>query len=193
MERIAGCILTGGKNRRMEGHKKLFLSYEGERFFERILRALSPFQRIYLSVDEKTPYEAAQLPMIVDRYQAIGAIGGIYSALSECTEEALFFVACDMPHIDTKTVRRVTEAYCANPQLTLVEADGWIQPLFGIYPKTLLSVLEGQIQSGNYRMRSLLEQMPYQTVSLSADSHAADNINTVAEYNALIARSAENN
>ncbi|MCQ2441745.1 MAG: molybdenum cofactor guanylyltransferase [Oscillospiraceae bacterium] len=188
MQSIAGCILTGGKNRRMEGNKKLFLSYNGEAFFQRILRAFAPFEQVYLSVDEKAPYEGANLPMIVDRYQAIGAMGGIYSALRECTEEALFFVACDMPHIDAETVQRVIEAYHSNPGLTLVEADGRIQPLFGIYPKVLLPVVERQIQLKNYRMRSLLEQIPYNTVSLTAGSHAADNINTVEEYKELVSR-----
>lgn len=194
MKRIAGCILTGGKNRRMEGNKKLFLSYNGERFFERILRAFTPFERVYLSVDEKAPYEGAKLPMIVDRYQGIGAMGGIYSALSECTEEALFFAACDMPHIDNETVQRVIEAYRSNPRLTLVEADGRIQPLFGIYPKELLPVVEQQIQLKNYRMRSLLERIPYHTVPLTAGSRAADNINTVKEYRELLSQSeTENN
>lgn len=186
MERIAGCILTGGKNRRMNGNKKLFLSYEGKSFLDHLLQALSSLEKVYLSVDDKAPYQSTKLPLIVDHYQAIGAIGGIYSALTECDEDELFFVACDMPHIDAETVQAVLTAYHKRPQLTLVEAEGRIQPLFGIYPKSVLPVLAEQIQAQNYRMRSLLAQLPYNVVLLTAGSRAADNINTVTEYERLI-------
>ena len=48
---IAGYILTGGKNRRMNGEKKLFLEYKGKTFFDHIKNSLQLFSNIYLSVD----------------------------------------------------------------------------------------------------------------------------------------------
>lgn len=48
---IAGYILTGGQNRRMNGAKKLLLTYRGRTFLEWIMDALRLFPKVYLSVD----------------------------------------------------------------------------------------------------------------------------------------------
>ena len=66
VENIAGYILTGGKNRRMGGEKKLFLSLDGKSFLERIREAMKDFSVIYLSVETKEPYEGVGLPLIED-------------------------------------------------------------------------------------------------------------------------------
>lgn len=183
---IAGYILTGGQNRRMNGQKKLFLEYEGKTFCQHIVDAFCPIDTIFLSVDSTGPYESASLPMVTDRWPGIGPMGGIASGLTVCEEEALFVVACDMPFVDRKTVEKVLMAYRSKPILTLVELNGRTQPLFGIYPRSLLPALEAQIAAGNYRMYSFLAQVEHQNVIIDPDSHAADNINTVYEYQQLL-------
>ena len=50
---VAGYILSGGKNTRMEGQKKLFLHYGGATFCQRILHACDCLPAVYLSVDQK--------------------------------------------------------------------------------------------------------------------------------------------
>ena len=66
---VAGYILSGGKNTRMEGQKKLFLHYGGATFCQRILHACDCLPAVYLSVDKKEPYEEAGLPMVEDRWR----------------------------------------------------------------------------------------------------------------------------
>lgn len=183
---IAGYILTGGQNRRMNGRKKLFLDYQGETFCQRLLNALAPLQRIYLSVESKLPYTELNLPMVVDIQPKAGPMGGIYSGLFCCPEDALFVVACDMPFVDRETVEKVIAAYEQTGKLTLVEIGGRVQPLFGVYPKSLWLLLESLIWEGSYRMYDMLELTDYQTVSIARDSHAADNINTLEEYQKLV-------
>lgn len=58
---VAGYILSGGRNTRMEGQKKLFLRYAGETFCQRILHACDCLPAVYLSVDNKEPYRKAGL------------------------------------------------------------------------------------------------------------------------------------
>ena len=94
---VAGYILSGGRNTRMEGQKKLFLRYAGETFCQRILHACDCLPAVYLSVDNKEPYRKAGLPMVEDRWRGIGPLGGIASGLLTCKEDALFVMACDMP------------------------------------------------------------------------------------------------
>lgn len=185
---IAGYILTGGQNRRMGGEKKLFLEYEGKPFYRHILSAFSMFPRTFLSVEAEEPYREVGLPMVVDIYPGIGPMGGIYAGLMSCFEDALFVVACDMPKVDQKTVRRVVRAYQETGKLTLVEANGRVQPLFGIYPRSMALLLESLIWERNYRMRELLELTDYVLVPLEEGSTAAENVNTREDYRKLLDR-----
>lgn len=186
---IAGYILSGGKNTRMNGEKKLFLTYEGETFGQRIVKACSCFANIYLSVDQKEGYESLGLPMVEDRWQGIGPMGGICSGLLQCSEEALFVLACDMPMIDSQTIRRLLETYGSQQeeqkQIVIAEAEDGLHPLFGIYPKHILPTALEMIGEGNYRMMHLLKRVGYQTVRLDADQYAVTNVNTLEELKGL--------
>ena len=162
---VAGYILSGGKNTRMEGQKKLFLHYGGETFCQRILHACDCLPAVYLSVDKKEPYEEAGLLMVEDRWREIGPIGGIASGLVSCEEDALLVMACDMPMIDTESVQRLLDTYRENTSVILAaEQNGRIHPLFGIYPKHVLPVAMQMIREGDYRMMHLLERAGYRTL-----------------------------
>lgn len=187
---IAAYILTGGKSRRMKGQDKLFLSYQGAAFHEHICRAFSSFSSVYLSVaaaTDKKRYEALGLPMVADLVPGLGPMGGIYSGLSSCRENWLFVVACDMPLIDQKTVAQVMYSYqkTEGRQVMVTESGGRIQPLFGIYPRTVLPVMEEMIREGNYRMRDFVLRSGARVLSLGEDSPVKVNINTEEEYNIL--------
>lgn len=181
---IAGYILTGGKNRRMNGKKKIFLEYKGEAFYQHILHAFCGLSSIYLSVDCVEPYQMLPFPMIIDKYPNLGPLGGIYSGLCTCQEEALFVTACDMPLIDTETVQRVIDTYKKEKNITIVQAGNQIHPLLGIYPKTILPLVRSMIEEKNYRMMNLLDLTEVSVVQLK-NSRIVENINTVKEYERL--------
>lgn len=181
---VAGYILSGGRNSRMEGQKKLFLRYAGETFCQRILYACDCLPAVYLSVDNKEPYREAGLPMVEDRWKEIGPLGGIASGLLECKEEALLVLACDMPMIDRETVERMLKMYekIENSPVLVASQSGRIHPLFGIYPKRVLPFAEELIREGDYRIMHLLERAGYQTLELDEESRAMENINSTEEY-----------
>lgn len=205
---VAGYILSGGRNTRMEGQKKLFLRYAGETFCQRILHACDCLPAVYLSVDKKEPYKEAGLSMVEDRWKGIGPLGGIASGLLECKEDALFVMACDMPMIDRKTVERMLKTYEAMlrkpvldagqqdgaesvtsadlyPPVLVASQNGRIHPLFGIYPKRVLPFAEELIREGDYRIMHLLERAGYRTLELETENCAMENINSTEEYRRL--------
>lgn len=184
--KLAGYILAGGENRRMDGKKKLFLEYGGESFCRHILCAFhnQGFSEIYLSVEAQAPYEQTGLPLVVDAYPGAGPLGGLCTGLKMCPEEALFTVACDMPCINSKSVENMVRAFQQHGGVVVAQAGGRLQPLFAIYPKTVLPVLESMIQKKDYRMTELLAHVGYTAVLFSEDS-IFQNINTPEEYRRL--------
>jgi molybdopterin-guanine dinucleotide biosynthesis protein MobB len=186
MPTVAGYILTGGKNRRMNGQKKLFLEYNGSSFFKHIISALDMFDKVYLSVDKTEPFEKLNMPMVVDIFSEIGPMGGVYSGLKECEEDALFVVACDMPLIDRESVKIIYEEYMSHPdKITIARSVERIHPLFGIYPKSALPVMEKLINEHEYRMSDLLSQAGHVEVMMYHNEMAMENINTPEEYHKL--------
>jgi molybdopterin-guanine dinucleotide biosynthesis protein A len=180
---IAGYILTGGKNSRMGGEKKLFLDYQGQPFWTYLLTALEVFPTVYLSVDREEPYASAGLPMVRDRWPDMGPMGGIASGLRQCPEEALFVTACDTPLLDRTTVERILERWDGG--VTLASAGGRVQPLIGIYPKSVLPELEKRLAKGSLRMYDFLRAVGFRQVPLPEGSAAAENINTLEDYRQL--------
>jgi len=182
---IAGYVLTGGKNTRMNGKKKLYLTYNGEFFYEAVLRAFQDFPKIYLSVEAEEPYMDLDIPMIPDLYPAIGPLGGIYSGLVQCPEEALCVAACDMPLIDREAVRALCRCYLEHPgKITVAKAGGRIQPLFAIYPKSVLPRMEQMIAKKNYKMMDLFSTVDV-FVAKFVQEEVTANINTPEEYEKL--------
>ena len=178
--------MTGGKNRRMDGKKKLFLELEGKSFLESILDALRDFDKIYLSVEDTVPYEDLNMPMVVDEIPQIGPLGGIYSGLKNCEEDALFVVACDMPFVTDTAVKMLLDEYLKHGKVTLAYAEERIHPLLGIYPKSILPYVDKQIQENDYKVMNALKQAGFVTVVLPKEDASTKNINTVAEYEQLV-------
>lgn len=190
---VAGYILTGGKSRRMEGRAKLFLNYQGRSFYESIQFALDVFSAVYLSVAEENAslYASISLPQIVDIYSDAGPLGGICSGLKLCHgADALFVTACDTPLISREDVGEVMAVYQAyrksgEEKIIVAESGGRVHPLFGIYPKAVLGVMEAMILEGDYKMRNLLNKTKAVSVLLSQSSQVGRNINTLEDYKVL--------
>ena len=185
MNDIAGFLLAGGKNRRMGGEKKLFLEYEGEPFYRRILTAMSILQTVYLSVDRSEPYEKTRVPLIVDKYPETGPLGAICTGLELCPQEALLVTACDMPFLDEKTVERLIKEYEEHPEIVVTELDGTVFPFPGIYPKKALPAFLKQLQAGKRKMTEAIEKAGYEKVVLEKGNRDCVNINTPQEYSRL--------
>ena len=185
-DHIAGYILAGGSCRRMEGKKKLYLEYEGEAFYRRILKAMKGFERTYLSVEKRESYENVELPLVEDRYPGLGPLGGICTGLETCREQALFVAACDMPLIDGGIVEKLVIRYEEKPGIVVAQAKGRLQPLLGIYPKKALPLLLEELKAGNRKMTEAIKKAGYEAVELGDQDYSAVNINTPKEYSWLL-------
>lgn len=184
---IAGYILSGGKNRRMGGRKKLFLEYNKTPFYCHILTAMSPLKTIYLSVDTPKPYESAGLPLITDRYPETGPLGAVCTGLEVCPQQAIFAAACDMPFLDVKTVELLIREYRQHPGIIITRSGGTLLPFPGIYPKEALPVFLNQLKAGRRTMTEAIEKAGCKVIALEKGNRAGININTPDEYRRLTA------
>ena len=190
--KLAGLILSGGKNSRMKGEKKFFLEYDGKGFGSRIyeiLKGKKQVEEVYLSVDREDAYKKLGIPLIVDEFDSIGPMGGILTGLRNIQAEAILVVACDMPFLTEKAVEMVIEAYEREQKLVIAMADGRCHPLLAIYPKGMLHYFLNQVQRQCYKLQAAIAEAAKQegvsVVELDQEREAVVNINTVEEYNKI--------
>ena len=186
-ESMAAVILAGGSARRMHGEKKVFMTMQGRSFLDHVRESLHGVLPVYLSVDEVEPYLQTGLPLIADKYPGIGPMGGICSAMQECREDALFVTACDMPFLRKETVEKLINAYRQSPgKITLARQGGRWHPLLGIWPKSVLPALLGEIRRKEYSFRKLVDTLEVQYVELEDHDRSLVNLNSPKEYAAQV-------
>lgn len=196
-KQIAGCVLAGGKNRRFKGEKKIYLSYQNNAFGEHIIEEISFLDRVYLSVESKEPYEIIKrdikenrdidIDSITDSIPEIGPMGGIYSVLKVCEEEALLVIPCDMIPFPRDIVDCIVKQYCNSGKPVLLEIGGRAMPIPSIYTKTMIPEMERSIKNKEYRLSRIWEGLKCDFEIYKADSYKnLPNINTKKDYIKLI-------
>lgn len=185
----------GGQNSRMGGNVKGLLKINEVTFLEQIVSVLEGFSTIYLSVNKKfsseeiKKYEEMGLSVIVDIYDDIGPIGGMYSSLKNCKEDYLFITACDMPFINKDLINELQVNMKNNIDVVLFSKNKLLYPLGAIYSKNVLSSMKELIDNKEYKPLKLIRNSNFLELLLEDTDLSDDvfkNINTPEEYEQLI-------
>jgi len=185
--KLAGLILMGGKNTRMQGQKKAFLKYGEKLFYQHTAACMQSLGNIYLSVEKTEGYEQLGYPLVADEYPEIGPLGGLHSGLKHCAEEALFVLPCDMPKLSEVVVAGMIAGWeQIKTPLILQTRERWY-PLVGIYHKSDLGLLEARIASGDFRAAAFARAVGVRLFCFEEKeaSEMVKNVNSPEEYNSL--------
>ena len=181
--KLFGLVLAGGRSARM-GHDKALLTYSDGRPQAVIAyELLQEFcRRVYLSVCTRRE-TLSEWPQLVDRYEEIGPMAGILTALDEHREAAWLVVACDLPFLNRETLRQLLAARDPQRIATAFRSahDGLTEPLCAIYEPTARARLLEFVKQGIHCPRRALINSPVHLVEL-ADHRALDNVNDPLEY-----------
>lgn len=159
---IACAVLAGGKNSRMNGENKAFLIVDGAPIIGRTIRLLQGiFEEIILVTNTPQDFKgyAEKTVIMKDGIKDAGPLAGIYSALSKTTKEAVFFAACDMPYLHNGLIRKQLDYFRkTNCEAVVPKIGAFIEPLHGIYRKSLANSIRRFIENNNdYSVRGFLK------------------------------------
>lgn len=178
---LFGLVLAGGKSRRM-GHDKALLLREGQSQLSYVASLLEQCtDRAFVSArpDQQHDSERSRFATIADRYEGIGPVAGILSAMDEHPDVDWLVVACDLPNIDAQTLEHLVAERSADQPFTayLSTHDGLPEPLCAIYAAGSDAVLREFVDDGIVCPRKIL--INSDTALLAQPNPAAlDNINT---------------
>ncbi len=186
-DHITGIILAGGSSKRY-GQDKAFLKIGNTRLIDSILQEMQTvFKRVILITNEKIKYEYLEIPMFEDLVKGFGPLGGIYTGLMSIPDQAGFFVACDMPHINRQLVRYMVDIKGNHRAVVPAVADK-IEPLHAIYFQSCLKPIKHLIDTNRYQVRLFFDSIPVRYVKedeirrFCCPSKAFLNINTPDEF-----------
>ena len=176
-----GLVLAGGESRRM-GSDKALLVRDGQSQLAHIAALLERLtDRVFVSTrsEQQDESERSRFAQIVDRYENIGPIAGILSALEEHPQADWLVVACDLPNIDEPTLRYLISNWSQKKPFTAFRSshDDLPEPLCALYQSGSDSILRQFIDDGIVCPRKILIRSDTKLLK-QPDPRSLDNINT---------------
>lgn len=178
---VFGLVLAGGKSRRM-GRDKALLERDGQSQLAYIVGLLDAcVDKVYVSTrpDQQNDAERSQFEQIVDRYEGLGPVAGILSALHEYPEVDWLVVACDLPNIDEQTITHLlAERGGEHPFTAYISShDGLPEPLCALYHSGCTEIVEKFVSEGVNCPRKILIRSDTRLLQ-QPDPRSLDNVNT---------------
>jgi molybdopterin-guanine dinucleotide biosynthesis protein A len=174
-------ILAGGKSSRMGEDKGLKLLHD-KHLIQYVIDSLIPyFHEIKISTNN-SEYNRFGYELVPDIFPEKGPMGGIYSALKNSPSNDIFITGCDMPCIFRSSIEHLLQQ--KNQSATVAVYKGKVQPLFGIYNRNLIPVLETKIEQNKLKMIELLQEIKAMFIEMN-DEDVFLNINTLEDFKQL--------
>lgn len=178
-----GVILSGGRSLRM-GEDKAFIEIEGMPIVQRICRLfLLLFQEVIIITSRKERYLQFGVKVYEDIIPDLGALGGLYTAITSASFSYSFVVACDMPFLRRNVIEYLIQKRDDYDVIIPRTWDG-LQPLHAIYSKNCLEAIQTVLKQNKRRIIDFLPLVHTNIVdssefySLDPDMESFININT---------------
>lgn len=185
-----GVILAGGASSRFGSNKALALLH-GKAIIQHvadILEAIFPDHLLVTNSPET--YKFLGWKMVRDIHTDGGPLAGIHTVLHNITGDQAFITACDMPLINQDLITFL----CTRPGAWDV-ALPWLEigpePLYGVYRKSALAVIENELNHKQRKIRLALEKLRLNKVSsqealaITGDLTTFHNINRLQDLELL--------
>ena len=177
---ITGVVLAGGESSRMGEDKSLMLVNE-QKLIEFSIHALKPFCKEVLISSSKNGHQSFSCRKISDSHQKIGPIAGIQSALVHSDTDYIIILPCDSPMVKPEFVEYLISEIKSDTSIIVPKYGQHLEPLFAIYHKKILPIVETQIRKEDYRLTHLLELCQAKIVEVK-DRTCFVNINTPEDF-----------
>jgi molybdopterin-guanine dinucleotide biosynthesis protein A len=184
------CVQAGGESHRM-GQDKALMPFLGRPLIQRVVdRLASIADELIVTTNNPANYRFLGLPLFPDLKPGRGALGGLYTALSSATCEAVAVVACDMPFASAALIEAARRLLVQEEADVVIPDSGdGLEPLHAVYRReTCLPAIEAAIETDQWRLISWFPQVkvrvfqPDEVKSYDPSGLAFWNLNTPEEF-----------
>ncbi|MFT7879450.1 MAG: molybdenum cofactor guanylyltransferase MobA [Sulfurimonas sp.] len=186
MYRMPAVIFAGGKSSRM-GEDKSLLTFAGyaslsEYQYRRLGRL---FERVYLSAkSDKFDFEC---PIVPDNYTVHSPLAALISVFENLDASEVFILSVDAPFVDKDVIGRLMKEERENYDSIVAETPNGVEPLCGIYRRSILPEAKKMLKKEQHRLTTLLEHVNTKKVRFES-SVPFLNLNHPEEYEEALQR-----
>jgi molybdopterin-guanine dinucleotide biosynthesis protein A len=193
IEGATAVVLAGGKSSRM-GRPKALLPFGDEPLIVHIVRALKRiFAEIVVVAAPGQEMPALQVKLVRDEVAYQGPVGGIYYGLKAAGGEFSLVTSCDVAFLNPSLISYLT-SQISNYDVVVPFWEDRFQPLHAVYRRSVLPLLESQLQRGELRPVYLFDKVRTCRVgeeeirSFDPEGLSFFNMNTPADYQEALER-----
>ncbi|HDZ37981.1 MAG TPA: molybdenum cofactor guanylyltransferase [Marinobacter sp.] len=183
-KKVCALLLAGGAGTRMNGQDKGLLHWRERPMAHWVAEALSTVATPVLISANRSLEEYRLLGDVLQDspdFKNQGPLAGLLSGMTEARKrgfDAVLVCPCDTPGIQPDVFQRLLTAWQQNPDLPVIaECDGRAHPLHGVYPVSLVGLLEAQLRGDNRRVMVFAETAGVKTLDCPDAAEAFKNKN----------------
>ncbi|MDX9814078.1 MAG: molybdenum cofactor guanylyltransferase MobA [Sulfurimonas sp.] len=175
-------IFAGGRSSRMVEDKSLlpFANFPTLTEFQ-LKKYQKIFKNVYISTKDssKFSFDAEFIEDIKsDIFAPSVAFLSIFKTL-KC--ERFFAISVDTPFVKTQTIKKLIELDSSSKFATIVKSAYALEPLCGIYHKSLVERFEDMLKTNNHKLNHMLKSVDIKTLEVF-DEDEFLNLNHPHEY-----------
>jgi len=190
---ITAIVLAGGKSSRMGRDKALLPLQNHQTLSEFQYQKLQKyFKEVFLCA--KTDKFSFTENIILDSYTQSSPLAGILSIFETLNIDAAFILGVDIPLLDRYTIKKLWDAYQEtlktkqpNIDAIVAQSPSGLQPLCGIYKKSILPRAQTNYHTNIHQLKALLHDDSTKRVYFEKNTPFT-NINTPKEYLNLLGK-----
>ena len=172
--------MAGGKSSRMKQDKALLSFGEYKSLAEYQYQRLLPyFDKIYISA--KSNKFNFDIDIIEDSYTDSSPLIALISIFRTLDTEEVFILPVDAPFVSPQTIKKIYTQAKNESDVIIAKSDNGLEPLCGIYKRSVLAKAEAFLKDNNHRLQALLKAMNTQTIIIDEKQEFV-NLNHPFEY-----------
>ncbi|ACB84847.1 molybdenum cofactor guanylyltransferase [Natranaerobius thermophilus] len=162
-DNVSAVILAGGASRRM-GTDKSMLKLKGKKMIEIVIESISDiFDELVIvsNSPEKFDYKNNDFKVVSDKLTHLkrSSLRGIYTGLTEISNEYGFIFAGDMPFISPELIKAmISEMRKDKWDIIIPVISGHYEPLFAVYHKNCHYTMKQQLLHENFKITDSLKE-----------------------------------
>jgi molybdopterin-guanine dinucleotide biosynthesis protein A len=139
------------------GQDKALLPWKGSTLIESVAREVYNAAGNVTLIGSPDRYGSLGFPVISDKIERCGPLGGLHAALSATNAAWNVLVACDMPAVTGRLLEELlAAAEACGADVLVPETPGGLEPLCAVYHARLLPAVESAIQSKHLKMHDFV-------------------------------------
>jgi len=177
-------IFAGGKSSRMGEDKSLMPFGNYNTIAEYQYKKLSKiFDKVYISTKEdKFDFE---VNLIYDKYPDSSPLVALISIFETIKEDKCFILGVDIPFIDEVIINNMLNKVDDN--ILIAESPNGIEPLCGVYNRSILPLAKELLEDNNHRLMYLLKKSEAEYIYID-NQEAFKNLNFIEDYKEALSK-----